>query len=103
VKASSAKALLIGRAVLAGAAKGRSRALATIGERHALLVVMVVQMFNELSAKGFPLYGMAGRISRRLGGHPCERHVRRILSDMQGGKSEALAYSPPKIMRRTLR
>ena len=84
----------VGRKVLLGAAKGRQRAAAEIAARHAALVTNIVLLFNQLTAQGVSVRGMAGRISRRLGGKPCERHVLRIISDMQGGKSDVVAHNP---------
>jgi hypothetical protein len=73
--------------------------LITIQERHALLVVDVVQIFNELVAKGHPVRGVAGKISRKLG-TVSERYVRTIIRNCHGGRSDVLSYSPPKFTRR---
>jgi hypothetical protein len=69
--------------------------LTTIAERHALLVVDVVQIFNELVAKGHARRGLPGKISRKLG-TVSERYVRTIIRNPQGGRSDVLSYSPPK-------
>jgi hypothetical protein len=93
------EAARVGQKVLAGGLKGR----AVIRDNHAVLVVQVVALFNELAAKGFPMRGMAGRIARKLSGSPCERHIRRIiLSDGQGKSPIQECYRPHKIsIRRT--
>jgi hypothetical protein len=94
------EAARVGQKVLAGGRKGRERAGVVSAERHAALVTNVVVLFNQLTERGHNRRGVAGKIARRLG-MVSERHVRRIISDMQGGKSDSLAYSPPQaIVRR---
>ena len=73
------KATLTGERVLAGLDKGRSKAIAQAQERAAQKTMLVVIAANADRDAGWPSRGLAGRISRKLGGAISERHCKRIL------------------------
>ncbi len=77
---SKAQPASVARRVLAGLAKGRAKAIEQRQERAAAVTVRVIELLNEYRADGRPLRGLAGLISRRMGGTPCEAHVRKIIS-----------------------
>lgn len=92
----SLQAAVVGKRVLAGAAKGRQLAAETIHERAVKLVLDVIAEYNRLAANGQSRRGMSGKIARRLG-NCSERHVRRILkkySDTQGRMSDSVWQTP---------
>jgi hypothetical protein len=76
------KAEHIGVKVLAGLEKARriwnaERRLSALQTQE-----RVLHWRNLFLEHGYPVRGLAGRISRKMGGHPSERHVKRILDTL---------------------
>ncbi len=82
----------IGRKVLDGLAKGRQRAIAQAQGRAARHAALILDLARIDMAQGRSARGLAGRISRKLGGTPSESHVRKILRRLFGVR-DSEAYS----------
>ena len=73
------QATTVGRTILAAFARGRAKAIQQAKARSAPLLAQIAYLALVDQAAGRPLRGRAGRISRRLGGKPKERWVRKII------------------------
>lgn len=80
----SAQAARVGRLVLAGLQKAQRIARELHWERMQQQRVQILYLLAEDRQKGRPARGVAGRISRKLGGTLSERHVRRYLAKIIG-------------------
>ena len=78
------QAASVGRKVLAGLQKAQRIARELHQERVQQQRVQIFYLLAEDRQKGRPARGVAGRISRKLGGILSERHVRRYLKILSG-------------------
>jgi hypothetical protein len=84
----------IGRLVLDALDRGRAIAIEEKQQRAALLRAAVLRQAADDEARGRSPWGRPGRIARKLRGLVSERHVRRILSDVQSSPSDSACCNP---------
>jgi hypothetical protein len=71
---------LIGKKVAAGLQKAHRIRHAEQKAQAKETIAMVFRLAKLYQDRGYSHRGLAGRISRHMGGKPGERHVRKILS-----------------------
>src|SRR5262245_46777615 len=78
-KPASPNAMTIGLRVLAGLAKAQAALKQLRAQRRHENLLLILNLAAQDQERGYPKWGRAGRISRKLGGLLCERQTKRYL------------------------